>query len=254
MRSSSTTSPRPSAHASTCGRSPRPWWLLAVGAAIADGTRLRGRPLAAATSPIWPYFPEFLERQPPAGRENLRAAVRLRHLLTSTTGHARGVPVPSGRGGPRSRVVARLHLRPRARPPAGLALRVLERRVVPDLGHGARRTRGGPAATVVGDLVLRHSSGSPTSRGPPTAGTRRRPPGCRCRRSTSPPSAGCSSPVACTRAGRWSQRAWIECMRYARRAHVQRIRAPGCGRTATAWACGSATAGRTTATGRAVSS
>jgi CubicO group peptidase (beta-lactamase class C family) len=61
---------------------------LAVGAAIADGTRLRGRPLALDLE-IWPYFAEFLERQPPAGRENLRA-VRLRHLLTSTAGHAEG--------------------------------------------------------------------------------------------------------------------------------------------------------------------
>src|SRR4051794_5973786 len=36
---------------------------LAVGAAIADGPRLRGRPLALDLE-IWPYFAEFLERQP----------------------------------------------------------------------------------------------------------------------------------------------------------------------------------------------
>ena len=61
---------------------------LAVGAAITDGTRLRGRPLSLDLE-IGPFFPQFAERQTPAGRENLRA-VRLRHLLTSTTGHAEG--------------------------------------------------------------------------------------------------------------------------------------------------------------------
>jgi len=61
---------------------------LAVGAAVADGACLRGRPLSLDL-PIWPYFPEFVGRQPEANREHLHA-VRLRHLLTSTTGHAEG--------------------------------------------------------------------------------------------------------------------------------------------------------------------
>src|SRR3954467_5849057 len=45
---------------------------LGVGAAVAGGTRLRGRPLALDLE-IWPYFAQFLERQTPSGRENLRA-------------------------------------------------------------------------------------------------------------------------------------------------------------------------------------
>ena len=50
---------------------------LAVGVAIGHGTRLRGRPLSLDL-PIRPYFPD------------LASEVRLRHLLTSTTGHAQG--------------------------------------------------------------------------------------------------------------------------------------------------------------------
>ncbi len=61
---------------------------LAVGVAIGDGTHLRGRPLSLDLE-IWPYFSRFSERQTRAGRENFRA-VRLRHLLTSTMGHAEG--------------------------------------------------------------------------------------------------------------------------------------------------------------------
>lgn len=61
---------------------------LAVGAGIAHGTRVHGRPLALDLE-IWPYFPQVLEQQTPAGQEHFRA-VRLRHLLTSTTGHAEG--------------------------------------------------------------------------------------------------------------------------------------------------------------------
>lgn len=61
---------------------------LAVGAAIADGVRLRGRPLSLDL-PIWPYFADRPDRQSPTGRANLRA-VRLRHLLTNTTGHSEG--------------------------------------------------------------------------------------------------------------------------------------------------------------------
>ena len=61
---------------------------LAIGAAIADGVRLRGRPLSLDL-PIWPFFADHLDRQSPAGRANLRA-VRLRHLLTNTTGFADG--------------------------------------------------------------------------------------------------------------------------------------------------------------------
>lgn len=61
---------------------------LAVGAAIADGVRLRGRPLSLDL-PIWPYFADHLGRQGQTGRANLRA-VRLRHLLTNTAGFAEG--------------------------------------------------------------------------------------------------------------------------------------------------------------------
>jgi hypothetical protein len=39
---------------------------LAVGAAIADGVRLRGRPLSLDL-PIWPYFADHLDRQSPTG-------------------------------------------------------------------------------------------------------------------------------------------------------------------------------------------
>ena len=51
---------------------------LADGAAIADGTRLRGRPLSLDLE-IWPFFAGFLDRQTASGRAHLRA-VRLRHL------------------------------------------------------------------------------------------------------------------------------------------------------------------------------
>jgi CubicO group peptidase (beta-lactamase class C family) len=61
---------------------------LAVGVAIADGVRLRGRPLSLDLE-IWPYFADRLDRQSATGRANLRA-VRLRHLLTNTTGFAEG--------------------------------------------------------------------------------------------------------------------------------------------------------------------
>jgi CubicO group peptidase (beta-lactamase class C family) len=61
---------------------------LAVGVAIADGVRLRGRSLSLDL-PVWPYFPDHLHRQPVTGRAHLRA-VRLRHLLTSTIGHTEG--------------------------------------------------------------------------------------------------------------------------------------------------------------------
>lgn len=61
---------------------------LAVGVAIADGVRLRGRPLSLDL-PIWPSFAGFLDRQTPTSREHLRA-VRVRHLLTSTVGHPEG--------------------------------------------------------------------------------------------------------------------------------------------------------------------
>jgi CubicO group peptidase (beta-lactamase class C family) len=61
---------------------------LAVGAAIADGTRLGGRALSLDLE-IWPFFAEYLDRQTATGRANLRA-VRLRHLLTNTIGHSEG--------------------------------------------------------------------------------------------------------------------------------------------------------------------
>jgi CubicO group peptidase (beta-lactamase class C family) len=61
---------------------------LAVGAAIAEGTTVRGRPLSLDLE-IGPFFAEFLNRQTPRGREHLRA-VRLRHLLTNTMGFDEG--------------------------------------------------------------------------------------------------------------------------------------------------------------------
>lgn len=61
---------------------------LAVGAAIADGTRVHGRPLSVDLE-IWPFFADFLDRQTATGREHLRA-VRLRHLLTNTMGYDEG--------------------------------------------------------------------------------------------------------------------------------------------------------------------
>jgi CubicO group peptidase (beta-lactamase class C family) len=57
---------------------------LAVGAGIGAGTRLGGRPLSLDLE-IGPYFPQLLEHRTATG-----GAVRLRHLLTSTTGHAEG--------------------------------------------------------------------------------------------------------------------------------------------------------------------
>jgi CubicO group peptidase (beta-lactamase class C family) len=56
---------------------------LAVGAGIGAGTRLRGRPLSLDLE-IAPYFAEL-----GGNRANLRS-LRLRHLLTSTIGHAEG--------------------------------------------------------------------------------------------------------------------------------------------------------------------
>jgi CubicO group peptidase (beta-lactamase class C family) len=56
---------------------------LAVGAGIGAGTRLRGRPLSLDLE-IGPYLTELV-----GARANLRG-VRLRHLLTSTIGHADG--------------------------------------------------------------------------------------------------------------------------------------------------------------------
>lgn len=61
---------------------------LAVGAAIAEGVRLRGRPLSADLE-IWPTFARFQRAQAAHGRANLRE-VRLRHLLTNTMGYSEG--------------------------------------------------------------------------------------------------------------------------------------------------------------------
>jgi CubicO group peptidase (beta-lactamase class C family) len=61
---------------------------LAIGAGIGAGTQVRDRPLSLDLE-ITPYFADLLERQSAAGQERFRA-VRLRHLLTSTIGHAEG--------------------------------------------------------------------------------------------------------------------------------------------------------------------
>jgi CubicO group peptidase (beta-lactamase class C family) len=61
---------------------------LAVGAAIAEGVTIRGRPLSLDLE-IGPFFAEFLGRQSARGRAHLQA-VRLRHLLTNTMGFDEG--------------------------------------------------------------------------------------------------------------------------------------------------------------------
>jgi CubicO group peptidase (beta-lactamase class C family) len=61
---------------------------LAVGVAIGEGVRLRGRPLSPDLG-IWPTFARFQHTQSATGRANLRA-VRLRHLLTNTMGYSEG--------------------------------------------------------------------------------------------------------------------------------------------------------------------